>query len=136
MSADNFMAVLKEGDKYVGYHCSASVACEVPGWKKCYKCIGSKDFSANSLEEAVCACESFSYLEYGYRFVDNHPMEMPEEGFCEICAHSPNLPDEGSEEAKEQGCNCEKIGPGFKMGKDCPVHANIRWQEKVGFGDE
>jgi len=134
MSADNFMAVLKEDNKYVGYHCSASVACEVPGWRKCYKCIGTEHFRVDTIEEAVNECEHFGYLEYGYRFVDSHPIEMPEKEFCEVCAHNPSLPEEGSEDAKKLGCNCEKIGPGFRLGENCPVHLNIRWQEKVGFG--
>ena len=112
MSADNFMAILKEGDKFIGYHCSASVANECPLWRKCYPCIGCKHFAVGSVEEAIEKCESFSYLEYGYRFVDYHATRGPEEGFCEICAHNPDLPKEGSKKAKARGCNCKRVNLG------------------------
>ena len=135
MSADNFIAVLKEGDKYIGYHCSASILCEVPGWRECYSCKGIQCFKVNSIEEAIIKCENFDYLEYGYRFIDykNEELEEFDIDFCKVCAHNPDLPEEGSKKAKDLGCNCKKIGPGFSLGKDCPVHCNAVWQKKVGF---
>ena len=70
MSADNFMAVMKEGDKWVGYHCCASHSYP---YLDCYSCLGVNDFEANTLEEAIDCCENFDldgmgYLEYGYCF--------------------------------------------------------------------
>lgn len=137
MSSDNFMAVLKEGNKYVGYHCSASVFEGTPCWRKCYSCQGSVAFTANTLEEAIEKCENFGYLEYGYRFIDSRLLSEPEEGFCDVCAHNPSLPEQGSRKAKSLGCNCKKIKVynmvyGYELGDDCPVHFNIQWQKKVG----
>jgi hypothetical protein len=70
MSADNYMSIRKEGDKWVGYHQSAS-ADEEQYHRPC--------FSVDSLEEAIHMCQSGKwagdddwfggYLEYGYRVV-------------------------------------------------------------------
>jgi len=133
MSADNFIAILKEGDKYVGYHCFASVEIETPCWKECYPCIGSKEFEVGSLEEALMESTNFGYLEYGNKWVDDRFDEV-EEDFCPICAHRPNQPEEGRAEAVALGCNCKLLDfGGIQTGEDCPVHLNKRWQEKVGF---
>jgi len=136
MSADNFLAVLKEGDGYVGYHCSASMYYPQ---EECYHCIGSKDFEADTIEKAVDCCENFDaggmgYLEYGYRFINrDRPLQERDYNFCVNCPQNPDNPEEGSEEAKALGCTCERIlhngdTYGYKMGIGCPVHLNPDWR--------
>ena len=138
MSADNLMAVIQESNTYIGYHCSASILCECPGYRECYSCTGTKEFKVESLDEAIQKCEEFGYLEYGYSFVDRHTTPELDKEFCSICPHNPKLPEEASKEARALGCNCEKIffgGSAYasKLGKDCPVHSNIEWQKRMHF---
>jgi len=136
MSADNFLAVLKIGRRYIGYHCSASM--DYPQ-DACYRCIGSKDFNVGTMEEAVDCCENFNsdgmgMLEYGYHFVNRaKPMRKRKLSLCAICPQNPSNPEEGSPEAKLLGCTCERIlEEGFysyMTRHNCPVHSNPTWQE-------
>ncbi len=136
MSADNFLAVLKEENYYVGYHCSASMYYPQ---EECYRCIGSVDFTAETIEKAIDCCENFDadgmgFLEYGYSFINrDRPLKEKDLSLCVNCPQNPNNPEEGSEEAKALGCTCEgwfehgKLVMA-KMGKNCPVHYNPEWK--------
>lgn len=136
MSADNFLAVLKEGSKFVGYHCSASMYYPQ---EECYRCIGSKDFKVDTIEEAIDCCENFDadgmgYLEYGYRFVNrDKPLQERDSSLCANCPQNPDNPEEGSKEARALGCTCERISLGggaygYKAGMNCPVHYSPNWK--------
>lgn len=135
MSADNFLAVLQERGKYIGYHCSASMYYPQ---EECYRCMGSREFEADTLDEAIDCCENFDAdgigLEYGYRFINRgRPIEGRDNSLCANCPQNPDNPEEGSKEAKALGCTCEKIlldsfTYGYKAGKGCPVHYNPNWK--------
>lgn len=67
MSADNYMLVVKENGKFVGYHQSASA--DEPQFDRAVFIVGTA-------EEAIYLCQSgkwdddgWGYLEYGYRFL-------------------------------------------------------------------
>ena len=65
MSANNFMAVIQEGKRWVGYHCCAS---HPYPYINCFKCIGAKAWTAGKIKQAIRLCEKEEYLECGYRF--------------------------------------------------------------------
>ena len=134
MSADNFMAILKKDDKYVGYHCSASLHYPL---RKCYSCIGTKYFEVASIEKAIIKSENFGYLEYGYRFID-FSLHKDMKGIdCNKCFQNPTLPEEGSKEAKELGCTCIKHENGFfTMGRNCPVHYSLEFRRSLGLEED
>ena len=73
MSADNFLAIVKEGKrKWVGYHCCAS---HYYLFSNCYACIGSKAFETTTELKALHEAQRVqgeTYLEYGYTFVGQH----------------------------------------------------------------
>ena len=134
MSADNFIAILKENDKQVGYHCSASLHYPL---RKCYSCIGTKQFTLGSIEEAIVKCENFGYLEYGYRFIDFSNHKDMESIDCNKCFQNPSLSEEGSEEAKKLGCTCIiNKNNSFTMGRNCPVHYSLAFRKSLGLEEE
>ena len=88
MSADNFLALVKEGKgKWVGYHCCASRHYR---FADCYACLGVKAFETTTELKALHEAqrvERQSYLEYGYIFVDKKRLTKKEKLFlcpCEI----------------------------------------------------
>lgn len=60
MSADDYIAIRKEGEKYIGYHQSASADEEQYDYPM---------FKATSLKEAIILAQA-EWTEYGYRFVN------------------------------------------------------------------
>jgi len=70
MSADNFIAIIKEDDgSFTAYDCCASK--EVEGYyidNKRYR-EGTKLFKAKDVEEAIMKVQN-EYSEYGYEFIN------------------------------------------------------------------
>lgn len=68
MSADNYIKIRAEGEKWLGYHQFASACCEQ---------FEHAEFTVDTLEEAIHLCQSGKwageddmmggYLEYGFR---------------------------------------------------------------------
>jgi len=78
MSADNFLAVVKEDKrKWAGYSCCASHSYP---FTDCFPCIGGKEFETTTELRALHEAQRVEkelqdeglYLEYGYTFVGQH----------------------------------------------------------------
>lgn len=85
MSADNYIAIIKEGSrKWVGYHACASV--DYP-FSDCYKCLSTpKLFEETTELRALHKAQELSgeiYFEYGYTFpIDNWLSKKDKEVLC------------------------------------------------------
>lgn len=66
MSSDNFIAIVKENKKYIGYNCSASQSySKISDYKKCFR-----EFECASVKKAIKKAQEVWPCEYGYRFVN------------------------------------------------------------------
>jgi len=70
MSADNYIAVIKEGNRrWVGYHACASTRYPL---NDCYSCLATKCFEETTELKALHKAQQIeeeTFLEYGYVFI-------------------------------------------------------------------